>query len=165
MAKPLILGVKGQTTGLDREAAVGPIDLTGVEIGPDFPIQPTDNMVVVRRAPHKSNIIIPDSAKDRVATAYGVIVAAGAGIINPMTATLIPNDLKVGDHVLFGEYSGSPLNHNGRKFLHMVRKDVVAVIDPNKWKPHKILIDGETTGVPSAASRIVKPRSHSQLGR
>ena len=67
-----------------------------------------------------SGIIIPDTAKDK--PQKGNIVAVGPGTKdNPVT-------VKVGDVVLYGKYSGTELNYEGKDYLIMKENDILAII-------------------------------------
>lgn len=65
-------------------------------------------------------IIIPDTAKEK--PLHGTVVAAGNGTKEEEMI------LKEGDEVLYGKYSGSELEHDGKKYLIMKQSDVLAVI-------------------------------------
>ena len=67
-----------------------------------------------------SGIIIPDNAKEKPQKA--IVVAVGIGTKdNPMT-------VKVGDTVLYGKYSGTELKFEGKDYLIMSEKDILAII-------------------------------------
>jgi len=67
-----------------------------------------------------SGIIIPDNAKEKPQKA--VVVAVGNGSKdNPMT-------VKAGDHVLYGKYSGTELKYEGKDYLIMSEKDILAIV-------------------------------------
>ena len=67
-----------------------------------------------------SGIIIPDSAKEK--PQKGTVVAVGSGTKeNPMT-------VKVGDNVLYGKYSGTELQHDGKDYLIMKESDIFAIV-------------------------------------
>ena len=67
-----------------------------------------------------SGIIIPDNAKEKPQKA--VVVAVGNGTKdNPMT-------VKAGDHVLYGKYSGTELKFEGKDYLIMSEKDILAIV-------------------------------------
>ena len=67
-----------------------------------------------------SGIIIPDNAKEKPQNA--TVVAVGIGTKdNPMT-------VKVGDTVLYGKYSGTELKFEGKDYLIMSEKDILAII-------------------------------------
>lgn len=66
-------------------------------------------------------IIIPDTAKEK--PLHGTVVAVGNGTKEEEMI------LKEGDEVLYGKYSGSELEHDGKKYLIMKQSDVLAVIN------------------------------------
>ena len=87
-------------------------------------IKPLADRVLVEPAAAEtktsSGIIIPDTAKEK--PQKGKIVAVGPGTKeNPVT-------LKVGDVVLYGKYSGTELNHEGKDYLIMKENDILAII-------------------------------------
>ena len=92
--------------------------------------RPLHDRVVVRRlvAEEKTagGIIIPDTAQEK--PMEGEVIAAGAGVRNELGA-LIPLDVKVGDKVLFGKYSGTEVKVDGEDVLVMREEDVMAVIE------------------------------------
>jgi chaperonin GroES len=72
-------------------------------------------------------IIIPDSAKEK--PQQGTVVAVGAGRATKKGDERIPLDVKAGDHILFGKYSGQEIRLGGRDLFIMKEDDVLAVID------------------------------------
>ena len=92
--------------------------------------RPLHDRVVVRRidADEKSSggIIIPDTAKEK--PSQGEITAVGPGGRDE-AGTLIPIDLKVGDHVLFGKWSGTEVKIEGVELLIMKESDIMGVLD------------------------------------
>src|SRR5690349_15375363 len=92
--------------------------------------RPLHDRVVVKRidAEQKSagGIIIPDTAKEK--PQEGEVVAAGPGARNER-GELVPLDLKVGDRVLFGKWSGTEVKINGEDLLIMKESDVLGVIE------------------------------------
>jgi len=87
-------------------------------------IKPLADRVLVEPAAAEtktsSGIIIPDTAKEK--PQKGNIVAVGPGTKdNPIT-------VKVGDTVLYGKYSGTELNHEGKDYLIMKENDILAII-------------------------------------
>jgi chaperonin GroES len=72
-------------------------------------------------------IIIPDSAKEK--PQQGTVVAVGAGRTTKKGDERIPLDVKPGDHILFGKYSGQEIRLGGRDLFIMKEDDVLAVID------------------------------------
>ena len=71
-------------------------------------------------------IIIPDTAKEK--PSQGEITAVGPGGRDE-AGTLIPIDLKVGDHVLFGKWSGTEVKIEGVELLIMKESDIMGVLD------------------------------------
>src|ERR1700710_1083650 len=92
--------------------------------------RPLHDRVVVKRikAEEKTagGIIIPDTAQEK--PSQGEIVAVGPGGRDE-AGKLIPIDLKVGDTVLFGKWSGTEVKIDGQDLLIMKESDVMGVID------------------------------------
>ena len=92
--------------------------------------RPLHDRVVVRRIEAdertKSGIIIPDSAKEK--PAEGEVIAVGQGGRDE-AGKLIPIDIKVGDHILFGKWSGTEVKIDGEDLLIMKETDIMGVID------------------------------------
>ena len=82
--------------------------------------KPLHDRVVVRRIEEDQRtaggIIIPDSAKEK--PQQGEVIAVGSGARNEQGA-LVPLDVKVGDVVLFGKWSGTEVKINGEELLIM----------------------------------------------
>ena len=93
-------------------------------------IRPLYDRLVVRRLEEQetmlNGIIIPDSAKEK--PQQGEIVAAGRGK-RQEDGTVSPLDVKVGDKILFGKYSGSEIKLNGEEHLIMREDDILGVIE------------------------------------
>ena len=91
--------------------------------------RPLHDRVVVRRVESeektKGGIIIPDTAKEK--PQEGEIVAVGSGARDE-TGKLIPLDVKAGDRVLFGKWSGTEVKLNGEDLLIMKESDIMGVI-------------------------------------
>ena len=102
--------------------------------------RPLHDRVVVKRidAEEKTSggIIIPDTAKEK--PSQGEIVAVGPGGRDE-AGKLIPIDLKVGDTILFGKWSGTEVKIDGQDLLIMKESDVMGVIEgsvpPRKRPP------------------------------
>lgn len=92
--------------------------------------RPLHDRVLVRRidAEEKTagGIIIPDTAKEK--PQEGEIVAAGPGARNEQ-GQLIPIDVKPGDTVLFGKWSGTEVKIDGQDYLIMKESDLLGVVD------------------------------------
>ena len=95
--------------------------------------RPLHDRVVVRRIEAeektKGGIIIPDTAKEK--PQEGEVVAVGPGGRDE-AGKLIPIDLKVGERVLFGKWSGTEVKIDGEELLIMKESDVMGVIEEPK---------------------------------
>ncbi len=91
--------------------------------------RPLHDRVVVRRidADEKTagGIIIPDTAQEK--PMQGEVIAVGPGARNEH-GQLVPLDLKPGDHVLFGKWSGTEVKIDGEDLLIMKESDVMGVL-------------------------------------
>ena len=92
-------------------------------------IRPLHDRVVVRRLEEErrsaGGIVIPDTAKEK--PIQGQIVACGNGKILD-DGKVRPLDVKPGDKVLFGKYSGTEVKMDGQELLVMREEDIMAVI-------------------------------------
>jgi len=92
--------------------------------------RPLHDRVVVRRidAEEKTagGIIIPDTAKEK--PQEGEIVAAGPGARNEQ-GQLVPLDVKPGDRVLFGKWSGTEVKIEGQDLVIMKERDLLGVVE------------------------------------
>ena len=92
--------------------------------------RPLHDRVVVRRLEGeektKGGIIIPDTAKEK--PQEGKVVAVGPGGRDE-SGKLIPIDLKAGDRILFGKWSGTEVKIDGEELLIMKESDVMGVIE------------------------------------
>ena len=93
-------------------------------------LRPLHDRVVVRRVKEeektKGGIIIPDSAKEK--PQEGEIVAVGAGAIGDDNER-VPLDVKKGDRVLFGKWSGTEVTVDGEELLIMKESDIMGVLE------------------------------------
>jgi chaperonin GroES len=91
--------------------------------------RPLHDRVVVRRinAEEKTagGIIIPDTAKEK--PQEGEVIAVGPGARNE-TGALVPLDVKAGDRVLFGKWSGTEVKINGEDLLIMKESDILGIV-------------------------------------
>jgi chaperonin GroES len=94
--------------------------------------RPLHDRVVVRRlnAEEKTTggIIIPDTAKEK--PMEGEIVAAGPGARNE-TGALVALEVKAGDRVLFGKWSGTEVKIDGEELLIMKESDILGILEAN----------------------------------
>jgi len=96
----------------------------------EIKIRPLQDRVIVKRLEEeektKGGIIIPDTAKEK--PQEGKVIAVGKGKITE-EGKVIPLDVKVGDKVLFGKYSGSEVKIEGEEHLIMREEDILGVIE------------------------------------
>ena len=92
-------------------------------------VRPLHDRVLVKRFTEeeksKGGIIIPDTAKEK--PAQGEIIAVGTGRVTE-DGKIRPLDVKKGDKVLFGKYSGNEIKIDGDEFLMMREEDILGII-------------------------------------
>ena len=92
--------------------------------------RPLHDRILVRRVESeektKGGIIIPDTAKEK--PQEGEVVAIGPGARNE-AGQIQPLDVKAGDRILFGKWSGTEVKIDGEEFLIMKESDVMGVVD------------------------------------
>ena len=93
-------------------------------------MKPLHDRIIVRRIEEGEQriggIIIPDSAKEK--PQQGKVIAAGAGKVKDDGARQ-PLDVKAGDTILFGKYSGQEIKIDGEEYLIMREDEVLAVLE------------------------------------
>ncbi len=93
-------------------------------------IRPLYDRIVVKRIEEqetvRGGIIIPDSAKEKPQEGEVVAVGNGKRLEN---GTLVPLDVKAGDRILFGKYSGSDIKLDGVEYMIMREDEVLGVLD------------------------------------
>ncbi|QTA92779.1 co-chaperone GroES [Desulfonema magnum] len=93
-------------------------------------LKPLQDRILVQRVEEetktKGGIIIPDTAKEK--PAEGKIVAVGIGKLDK-DGNRIALEVKVGDRVLFGKYSGTEVKIEGEEYLIMREDDVLGIIE------------------------------------
>jgi len=93
-------------------------------------IKPLGDRILVKRIKEeertKGGIIIPDTAKEK--PQEGKVVAVGKGKYGD-DGKLIPIEVKAGDKILFGKYSGSEFKHEGEDLLILREDDILGIID------------------------------------
>ena len=91
---------------------------------------PLHDRILVRRVAEsettRGGIIIPDTAKDK--PQEGEVISVGKGKINE-EGKVRPLDVKEGDRILFGKYSGTEIKVDGEEFLIMREDDILAVVE------------------------------------
>ena len=92
-------------------------------------ITPLHDRVVVRRLPEeetaKGGIIIPDSAKEK--PHEGEVISVGAGKMEK--GRRVPLDVKAGDRILFGKYTGNDIKVDGEEYLILREEDILAKVN------------------------------------
>ena len=92
--------------------------------------RPLHDRVVVKRVAEegktKGGIIIPDTAKEK--PMEGEIVAVGPGARDEK-GTLVPLDVKAGDRILFGKWSGTEIKLDGVELLIMKESDIMGILE------------------------------------
>ena len=93
-------------------------------------IRPLHDRVIIKRIDEgeqiRGGIIIPDSAKEK--PQEGEVIAAGNGKVLD-NGTRVPLEVKEGDRVLFGKYSGSEVKLDGEEYLIMREDEILGIID------------------------------------
>jgi chaperonin GroES len=97
--------------------------------GTTLTLQPLHDRVLVKRIQEeqarRGGIIIPDSAKEK--PQEGTVIAVGKGKVSE-AGKKTPLDVKAGDRVLFGKYSGSEVALDGEEYLIMKEEDVLGIL-------------------------------------
>jgi chaperonin GroES len=92
--------------------------------------RPLHDRVAVRRLDQeertRGGIIIPDTAKEK--PQEGEVIAVGPGVRDER-GQLVPLDVKVGDRVLFGKWSGTEVKIDGEEILIMKENDIMGVLE------------------------------------
>ncbi|MCG6908056.1 MAG: co-chaperone GroES [Desulfobacteraceae bacterium] len=93
-------------------------------------LRPLQDRIIVQRVEEESKtkggIIIPDSAKEK--PAEGVVISVGKGKVAD-DGKLIPMEVKEGNRILFGKYSGTEVKVEGEEYLIMREDDVLGIIE------------------------------------
>jgi len=93
-------------------------------------VKPLGDRVIVKpleeKEVKKGNIIIPDTAKEK--PQQGEVIAVGKGKTTE-DGKLIPMEVKVGDKVLYGKYSGTEIKIDGQEYLILHQDDILGIIE------------------------------------
>lgn len=93
-------------------------------------IRPLGDRLLVKPAEEKEvkkgGIIIPDTAKEK--PQEGKVIAAGPGKFDD-SGKKIPMDVKAGDKILYGKYSGTEVKIDGEEFLIMHQDDILGIVE------------------------------------
>jgi chaperonin GroES len=92
-------------------------------------VRPLHDRVVIKRVEEKETvkggIIIPDSAKEK--SQEGEVVSVGAGKMLE-NGTVVPLEVKEGDRILFGKYSGTEIKLEGEDFLILREDEIIGIL-------------------------------------
>jgi len=95
--------------------------------------RPLGDRVLVKRveeeAKTKGGIIIPDTAKEK--PQEGLVLSVGPGARDE-AGKLIEADVKVGDRILFGKWSGTEVKIDGEDLIIMKESDILGIVDPKE---------------------------------
>ena len=93
-------------------------------------LTPLHDRVVIRRIEEqetvRGGIIIPDTAKEK--PQEGEVIAVGPGARDE-SGKLVPLDVKAGDRILFGKWSGTEVKIDGQDYLIMKESDVMGIVE------------------------------------
>ena len=93
-------------------------------------IRPLYDRIVTKRIDEqetiRGGIIIPDSAKEKPQEAEVVAVGHGKRLEN---GEVVPLDVRVGDRILFGKYTGNEIRLDGEEYIIMREEDVLGILD------------------------------------
>jgi chaperonin GroES len=97
-------------------------------------VRPLHDRTIVQRLEEKGEqrvggIIIPDTAKEK--PQQGRVIAVGKGRVKD-DGKVVPMDVKKGDIILFGKYSGQEIKLDGEEFLIIREEEILGVIEPGK---------------------------------
>jgi len=102
-------------------------------------LRPLYDRIVVKRIEEqettRNGIVIPDSAQEKPQEGEVLAVGHGKRLEN---GTLVPLDVKVGDRVLFGKYSGSENKLDGTEYIIMREDDVLGILDLSAKPAQKV---------------------------
>ena len=96
----------------------------------EIAVRPLHDRILVRRMAEEEKtaggLYIPDTAKEK--PQRGEIVATGKGRVTE-DGKSVPLEVKVGDRILFGKYSGTELKLNGEEYLMMKEEDILGILN------------------------------------
>jgi chaperonin GroES len=127
-ANPYFVGTR--VGGVPKRAGSGAIHANSTEETMQMAFRPLQDRVLIRRVEQDEKtaggIIIPDTAKEK--PMEGEVVAVGPGARGE-DGTLHPLDVKAGDRVLFGKWSGTEIKLDGEDLIIMKESDIMGVIE------------------------------------
>jgi len=106
------------------------VDIKSLEVNMSMSLKPLGNRVVIEPNEQEEitsgGIVLPETAKEK--PQKGKIIAAGKGKVTE-DGKVLTLDVKVGDLILFGKYSGTEIKVDGKEYLMMREDDVLGVIE------------------------------------
>ena len=100
------------------------------EVHVSVSIKPLEDRIVVLPVEAEqvtaSGLVIPDTAKEKPQEAE--VVAVGPGRVDD-NGNRVPLDISVGDRVIFSKYGGTELKYNGKEYLVLSARDVLAIVE------------------------------------
>ena len=131
-------------------------------------LRPLHDRILVKRLEEEDekhgSIIIPDSAKEK--PQEGKVIAVGTGKVTE-DGKKLPLDVKAGDRILFGKYSGSEVKLDGEEYLIMKEEDVLGILElvtlaASPRSPHSSTLGRKDTDPwPSSSCSTRKPARRS----
>jgi chaperonin GroES len=126
-------------------------------------IRPLHDRIIVHRLEEGEQqiggIIIPDTAKEK--PQQGTVIAVGNGKAKD-DGKLIPLDVKAGDRILFGKYSGQEIKLDGEEYLIMKEDDVLAIVNAEATKKPTAVKARSLTAPKGKSPIAVKGKSKTQ---
>jgi len=99
--------------------------------GMSITLRPLHDRVLIKRVEEqetvKGGIIIPDTAKEK--SQEGEVIAAGTGK-RLEDGTVVPLDVKTGDRILFGKYSGAEIKLEGQDYIILREDEILGILTP-----------------------------------
>jgi len=96
-------------------------------------LRPIDARVIVekkvKQEQTESGIFLPDSVDEQAQVVEGEVVSVGPGSRNMMNGEPMPMDIKVGDKILYTKFAATEVQYEGKEFMVVVEKDIIAVVD------------------------------------
>lgn len=102
-------------------------------------VRPLHDRILIRRIEEqetvRGGIIIPDTAKEK--PQEGEVIAVGSGK-KTEEGKIVPLDVKAGDRILFGKYSGTDIQIEHEEYLIVREEEILAVLEPAKAESAKV---------------------------
>jgi len=96
-------------------------------------LRPIDARVIVekkvKQEKTESGIFLPDSVDEQAQVVEGDVIAVGPGSRSMMNGEPMPMDIKVGDTILYTKFAATEVQYEGKEFMVVVEKDIIAVAE------------------------------------